>query len=413
MLASLGYGVGMRRARGIGGDEARLVATRALRGFADGFASVVLIGHLEGLGFSAFETSAVVTATLLGSAAFTLGVGLVAGRFAPRRVLLVSSAVMIATGLGFALATGFWPILLVAFAGTLNPSQGDVTLFLPTEQSLLATATEPEHRTALFARYNLAGALLGAAGALASGLPERVASAGWLTTSAALRAAFVAYAVAGVACMAIYLGLQLGRTARHATREARRSLARSRSVVLKLAALFSLDSFGGGFAVQSILALWLFRRFDFSLAQAGALFFGMGLLAAFSQLASAPLARRIGLVRTMVYTHIPANLLLAAAAFMPTAPLAVACLLGRMATSSMDVPARQALVMSVAPPEEQAAAASVTNVPRSLATALAPLAAGWLLEHAWIGSPLVVAGALKIAYDLLLLWMFRRLEPGR
>lgn len=394
-------------------DEARLVATRALRGFADGFASVVLIGHLEGLGFSAFATSAIVTATLLGSAAFTLGVGLVGGRFPARRVLLVSSAVMIATGIGFALATGFWPILLVAFAGTLNPSQGDVTLFLPTEQSLLAQATEPEHRTALFARYNLAGALLGAAGALASGLPDRIARAGWLTTPEALRSAFVAYAAIGAACMAIYLGLHLGRSATRATRARTRPLARSRPVVLKLAALFSLDSLGGGFAVQSILMLWLFRRFDFSLAQAGTLFFGMGLLTAFSQLASAPLARRIGLVRTMAYTHIPANLFLAAAAFMPTAPLAVACLLARMATSSMDVPARQALVMNVVPPEEQAAAASVTNVPRSLAAALAPLAAGWLLEHAWIGTPLVVAGVLKLVYDLLLLAMFRGIEAER
>jgi predicted MFS family arabinose efflux permease len=213
--------------------------------------------------------------------------------------------------------------------------------------------------------------------------------------------------------MAIYLGLRLGRAASHAPRERPRPLDRLRPVVLRLAAPFSLDSFGGSFAVQSILALWLFRRFDFSLAQAGALFFGMGLLTAFSQLASAPLARRIGLVRTMVYTHVPANLLLVAAPFMPTAALAVACLLARMATSSMDVPARQALVMSVAPPEEQAAAASVTNVPRSLATALAPLAAGWLLEHAWIGSPLVVAGVLKIAYDLLLLATFRGLEARR
>lgn len=395
------------------GDEARLVATRALRGFGDGFASVVLIGHLEGLGFSAFETSAIVTATLLGSAGLTLLAGIAGDRYPPRRVLLVSAAVMIATGCGFALATGFWPILLVAFVGTLNPSQGDVTLFLPTEQALLARATAPEHRTALFARYNLAGALLGAAGALASGVPERVARAGWLEAPDALRAAFVAYAIVGVACMAIYGGLQLGRMARAAGSAHARPLARSRPVVLRLAALFSLDSLGGGFAVQSILALWLFRRFEFSLGQAGALFFGMGLLAAFSQLASAPIARRIGLVRTMVYTHVPANLFLAAAAFMPTAPLAVTCLLARMATSSMDVPARQALVMSVVPPEEQAAAASVTNVPRSLAAALAPLAAGWLLEHAWIGSPLVIAGALKLAYDLLLLAMFLEIEPDR
>jgi MFS family permease len=387
-------------------DLGRLLWTRALRGFADGFASVVLVAHLAGLGFGAVGISAIVTATLLGSAATTLLVGLVSDRLPLRTVLIASSGVMIATGVGLAWATGFWPILAIAFLGTLNPSMGDVTLFLPTEQSLLARNVEPERRTAVFARYNLAGALLGAAGGLASGLPERAAAACAIAQADALRAAFVAYAAIGLACALVYLGLRAGRRAAGAA-AAHRPLASSRGVVLRLAALFSLDSFGGGFAVQSILALWLFRRFDFSLAQAGSLFFGMGLLAAFSQLASAPLARRIGLVRTMVYTHIPANCFLAAAAFMPTAPLAVACLLARMATSSMDVPARQALVMGVVPPEEQAAAASVTNVPRSLATAFAPLLAGLLIEHAWIGWPLLLGGALKIAYDLLLLAMFR------
>jgi MFS family permease len=183
-------------------------------------------------------------------------------------------------------------------------------------------------------------------------------------------------------------------------------------VVLRLTALFALDSFGGGFAVQSILALWLFERFAFSIAEAGALFSAMSLLAAFSQLASAPLARRIGLVRTMVYTHVPANCFLVLAALAPSAPLAVACLLVRMATASMDVPARQALVMNLVPPEEQAAAAALTNVPRSLAAALAPLLAGALLESGWLAAPLVIGGALKLAYDALLLLGFRRVEPS-
>jgi predicted MFS family arabinose efflux permease len=238
-------------------------------------------------------------------------------------------------------------------------------------------------------------------------VPDRVAATGVVVASTALRSAFVAYGLLGALCALLYLGLRLGR-APIGTDPTRRPLEHSRGVVLRLAALFSLDSFGGGFAVQSMLVLWLARRFGIAPAQAGPIFAAMGILAAFSQLAAAPLSRRIGIIRTMVYTHIPANLFLAATAFAPTAPIAIACLLARMTTSSMDVPARQALVMGVVPPEEQAAAASVTNVPRSLATALAPLVAGVLMEHAWLGWPILAAGTLKLTYDLLLLAMFRR-----
>lgn len=382
-----------------------------MRGFADGIASVVLVAHLDALGFSPLATGAIVTATLLGSALVTLAVGAVAARVPHRSVLLAASGVMVATGLGFALATGFWPILLIALLGTLNPSSGDVTAFLPTEQALLARAAAPSARTALFARYNLGGALLGALGALASGVPERLAGTGLLPLPDALRGAFLVYAALGLACAALYGGLRLGRAPATAPgARAAAPLASSRRVVLRLTALFALDSFGGGFVVQSILALWLFERFAFSIAEAGAVFFAMSLLAAFSQLASAPLARRIGLVRTMVYTHVPANCFLVLAALAPNAPLAVACLLARMATSSMDVPARQALVMNLVPPEEQAAAAAVTNVPRSLAAAVAPLLAGALLEAGWLAAPLVLGGALKLAYDGLLLLGFRRIE---
>jgi MFS family permease len=388
---------------------ARLVAARALRGFADGFTSVFLAAYLSALGFSPFQIGALATATLLGSAALTLAVGLLAHRLPPRFVLLGASALMLATGAGFAGLSEFWPLLLLAFAGTLNPSSGDVSVFLPTEQALLAESVSDRHRTAIFARYNVAGALLGALGALASGLPELAARRFGLELSDALRAGFWLYGALALPIALLYWTAPRGALAAGSPA---RPLARSRRIVLQLTALFSLDSFGGGFAVQTLLALWLFQRFDLSLQAAGSFFFAAALLAGFSQLVSARLADRIGLVRTMVYTHLPANVFLMLAALMPDAPLALTCLLLRAALSQMDVPARQSLVMAVVPVEERAAAASVTNVPRSLATALAPLLAGALLSRSSFGWPLLVGGALKIAYDLLLLARFRTLGPG-
>lgn len=389
---------------------ARLVAGRALRGFADGFVSVYLGEYLRLLGFSALEVGAVVTATLLGSAALTLAVGLVAHRLSPRRILLAASALMLATGLGFAAISDFWPLLVVGFAGTLNPSSGDVSVFLPTEQSVLSSEIAAAERTALFARYSLGGTLLGAFGALASGLPAIAASAFGIERLTAFRAGFVAYALIAVVIAALYSGLRQEPSAEQAA-VAAAPLRRSRRVVFRLTALFSLDSFGGGFAVDAMLALWLLLRFDMPLEAAGSVFFGARLLSAFSQLASPKLAARFGLIETMVFTHIPANLFLILAALMPSAPLAVLCLLLRMAFSQMDVPARQSFVMSVVPPEERAAAASVTNVPRSLASALAPLLAGALLQRTSFGWPLIVGGVLKLVYDVLLLVLFRSVRP--
>lgn len=391
-------------------DALRLVCARALRGFADGAVSVVLPAYLMATGLSPFEVGAVATATLLGSAALTLAVGLVAHRLSARATLLATTLLMLGTGLGFAHVTAFWPLLAIAFVGTLNPSVGDVSIFLPIEQSLLASSAPAASRTALYARYNVAGALAAALGSLAAASPELLAKWTNLSQTAALRSVFFVYAAVAVAIGAFYLGL--GKTADAAAdREPRRPLARSRPVVLRLAALFTLDSFGGGFVVQSLLALWLFQRFDLSLTAVAQVFFVTSLLGALSQLVSPRLAARIGLIRTMVYTHVPANAFLVIAAFMPTAPLALAFLFLRMALSSMDVPARQAYVMSVVPPEERAAAASVTNVPRSLGAGLAPLVSGWMLAHSTFGWPLIVGGLLKIVYDLLLLARFRHHEP--
>jgi MFS family permease len=390
-------------------DAARLVAARALRGLADGFVSVYLAEYLRLLGLSAFQVGAVVTSTLLGSAGLTLAVGLVAHRLTPRRVLLGATVLMLLTGAGFASLTDFWPLVVVGFAGTLNPSAGDVSVFLPTEQSVLAAEAPARERTALFARYTLGGTLLGAFGALASGLPDVAAQGLGVDRLAAFRAGFGLYGAVAVAIGALYLGLRRG--AAPMAGAAGTPLRRSRRVVLRLTALFSLDAFGGGFAVDSMLALWLFLRFDLPLPVAGTVFFGARMLAAFSQLVSPRLAARIGLVETMVFTHVPANLFVIAAALMPTAPLAVTFLLLRMAFSQMDIPARQSYVMAVVPPEERAAAASVTNVPRSLASALSPLLAGALLQHSTFGWPLVAAGGFKLVYDGLLLLLFRRVRP--
>jgi MFS family permease len=390
---------------GVSADAGILLRARGIRAFGDGFVSVLLPLHLTTLGFSAFEIGAVATATLLGSAALTLVVGFVAYRLGRRLLLLRASLLMIATGVGFAVVHDFWPLLVVAFVGTLNPSSGDVSVFLPTEQALLPQTTPDAQRTALFARYSLIGSLVAAvAAALPQALTDRF---GWPLTRG-FDAMFLLYALLGLAALLLYRGLS---PRIEPAERVRAPLTTSRPIVLKLAALFSLDSFGGGFVVQSMLAFWLFARFGFSAAAAGAIFFWTGVLAAFSALAAARIARRIGLLNTAVFTHLPAQLFLILTPFMPTAPLAVACLLARSALSQMDVPVRNSYVMAVVSPAERPAAASVTAVPRSLAAATSPLLAGWLLGLSPFGWPLVIGGALKGLYDVLLLLTFRRLRP--
>ncbi|HYQ16722.1 MAG TPA: MFS transporter [Polyangiaceae bacterium] len=385
----------------------RLLTSRALRGAIDGTVSVMLAGYLANLGFSPLVVGTIVTGTLFGSGAVTLAVGLLAHRISSRRALLFAAWLMVGTGVGFAASSSFWPLFVVAVLGTLNPSNGDVSLFLPLEQAALASLVEGRRATtALFARYNVIGNFSGALGSLAVGLPVALSRWSSLALVSVERLVFLVYSAVGVAVALLYAR----SPERPVARASRQPLVASRAAVLRLAALFSLDSFGGGFVVQSLLALWLFRRFQLSLSAAGAFFFLTSLAASLSQFLSPRLAARIGLVKTMVYTHIPANLLLMSAAFMPTLPLTLSCLLLRACISSMDVPARQAYVMSVVPAEERAAAASVTNVPRSMASAIAPTFAGLLLEHTSFGWPLLCAGALKIVYDLLLLLLFQRSE---
>ena len=391
-------------------DGKLLLATRALRGLADGAVSVILPRYLTVIGFSPLRVGAIVFGTLLGSAALTLWVGLATDRLGRRRVLLAACALMLLTGIGFASLTSFWAMFAVAVIGTLNPSAGDVSLFLPVEQAALAEAATVGDLTSMFALYNVCGAMAGALGALASGVPAILATRhGWALASA-LRSGFVAYSIIAVIAFSVYRRLSPDiEVERQPIRRA--PLEKSRAIVYRLSALFSLDSLGGGFVIQSLLALWLFRRFNLSVQMAGAFFFAAGLLGSFSQFISAALAARFGRINTMVFSHLPSNLILIIAALMPTPALAMGFLLLRASTSQMDVPARQSYVMAVVPPEERAAAATVTNVPRSLASAFAPLPAGAMLNHSSFGWPLICAGALKTVYDILLLIQFRAVKP--
>jgi MFS family permease len=385
-----------------------LLAARGVRAFGDGFVSVLLPVYLLALGFDALAVGAVGAATLLGSATLTMLVGFQASRLGRKGLLLTASLLMAATGLAFATVHSFWPLLVVAFVGTLNPSSGDVSVFLPLEQSVLPQMAEPKARTALFARYSVAGTLAAAVGALCTGLPSWLASHTLVDSLTAIELMFGVYGVLGLIAFAVYRCLPADMEPAH-TRHA--PLRESRRTVVTLAALFSLDSFGGGLVIQSLLALWLLQRFNLSLESAGALFFWSGVFATISFLLAVPLAERFGLINTMVFTHLPSNVLLVLVPFMPSLPLAVVLLLARSALSQMDVPTRTSYVMAVVPPAERPVAASMTTVPRSLASALAPLPAGYLLAMSSFGWPLVLAGVLKGVYDLLSLIMFAKVRP--
>ena len=404
---ALARGPGRRSDAAAPGVVARLYWGRALRDFGDGFVAVLLPVYLAALGLGAFEIGLVATAALLGSAAMTLGIGWLGARHDTARLLVVAAVLMVATGLAFAGANAFPVFLFAAFAGTANPSAGSVSIFVPLEHAVLSRSVPDERRTASFAAYSLVGALAGALGGFAAATPDLMARAG-VSQLAAIRGMFVLYAALGVGAALLY---RVVPPAAGVGQTKGVPLGPSRRIVLKLAGLFSIDAFAGGFAVQSLLALWLFERFGLSLTQAGLFFLWSGVLAAFSYPVASWLAARIGLVNTMVFTHIPSSLCLIGAALVPNLDLALALLLVRSALSQMDVPTRSSYVMAVVTPPERAAAASVTSVPRSLAAAASPALAGALYATGLTAWPFIACGALKIAYDLLLLWTFRHVRP--
>ena len=384
-----------------------LYAARGVRGLGDGFAVIILPAYLTAIGFGPFQIGIIATVALLGSSLLTLLVGFAAPRYDLRNLLMLGAALMVATGLAFPQFEHIAYVGLIAFVGTINPQTGDSGILVPLEHAMLARGVPDAERTRAFARYSLTGALATAAGALAAALPDVLVSAG-TNRIAAFQAMFYLYAALGVVGGALYRRLPHAKAEEAAPST---PLGPSRFVVYKLAALFSLDSFAGGFTVQSLMALWLFERFDLSLSAASLFFFWTSVLSAFSFPMAAWLARHIGLINTMVYTHIPSSIFLILAAFTDNLYLALGLLLVRSALAQMDVPARSSYVMAVVTPAERTAAASVTAVPRSLASAISPAFSGMMLGTPFLGLPLVVCGVLKIVYDVALLYSFRHVKP--
>ena len=398
-------------------DVALLFASRVLRMFGYGFLAVVLVLYLSSIGLSGAETGLLLGLTLLGDAAVSLWLTTHADRIGRRRVLVAGAALMLAAGVAFT-ATTLLPVLLVAATlGVISPSGNEVGPFLAVEQASLSQLVADRQRTQLFAWYQLAGSFATAAGTLAGGALAQAVMVGGAEPAAAYRVVIIGYALVGIALGGLFL-LVSPRVevppaeVRDETVATRLGLHRSRGVVLRLSMLFALDAFAGGFAIQSFIAFWFNQRFGVDPAVLGAVLAGANILAGFSALAAGRLAARFGLVNTMVFTHLPSNVLLMLVPFMPTLALAVIVLFARFAISQMDVPTRQSYTMAVVAPDERSAAAGVTGIARSLGVSAAPLIAGPLFATAALSSaPFVISGGLKIVYDLLLYRSFRRLRP--
>ena len=405
--------------RDLSSDAWLLFATRFIRLFAYGALSVVLVLYLVGLGLSSSDTGLLLTATLLGDTLVSLYLTTQADRIGRRRMLIAGAALMAAAGIAFAFARQMWLLVVAGTIGVVSPSGQEVGPFLSIEQAALAQVVPTRARTDVFAWYTMAGASATALGALAAGYATHALQTSWAPVDS-YRAVVVAYAAIGVLLAGVFSVASPAVEADAAGRPigdrpivARLSgIDRSRRVVLKLSALFSLDSFGGGFVVQSFAAYWFYLRFGVDPRTLGTLFFAANVFAGISALVASRLAHRIGLVNTMVVTHLPSNVLLMLIPLMPTLPLASLMLLLRFSISQMDVPTRQSYTMAVVAPEERAAASGITGVARTTGAALSPLFAGLLFSRpSLINVPFYIAGTLKIAYDILLFRAFRSLKP--
>jgi len=396
-----------------------LFATRGVRLFAYGFLSVVLVLHLAAAGLSEGRIGALLSLTLLGDTAISLWITTRADRMGRRRMLLLGAALMVFAGVLFASTTSFALLLLAATLGVISPAGNEVGPFLAIEQAALSQAVPGDRRTHVFAWYALAGSFATALGSLSGGALASALRRSGAGELASYRAVALGYAALGAVLVLLFTRVGPAAEAPAAQRAADRpgpvagwlGLHRSRTTVLRLSALFSVDAFAGGFVVQSFVAYWFHRKFGADPAVLGAIFFGANLIAGLSALSAAWVANRIGLVNTMVATHLPSNVLLFLVPLMPTLPLAIGVLLLRFSISQMDVPTRQSFTMAVVEPDERAAAAGVTGIARTVGSSLAPLAAGPLYASAALASlPFFICGGLKIAYDLALWAAFRAVK---
>lgn len=400
---------------GTGTDIRVLFSTRIIRLFCYGFLSIVLALYLVEIGLGEQQVGLLFTLTLAGDAGISLWLTTAADRLGRRRTLFVGALLMLSAGILFIVTRSVFVLMVAAVIGVISPSGNEIGPFLSVEQAALSQLLPEARRTQTFAWYNLAGSFATATGALAGGWLAHTLVAHGLPILAAYRVVLAGYALGGLVIGALFLSLskrvEVAGILTPDSAPRMLGLHRSRSVVKRLSALFSLDAFAGGLVVQSLVAYWFHIRFGVEAGVIGSIFFGANVLAGCSALTAAWLAKRIGLIRTMVFTHVPSNILLILVPLMPTLPLAIAVLLLRFSISQMDVPTRQSYIMAVVAPDERSAASGVTNIARSVGAALAPSLTGAFLSAGLIGLPFFLAGGLKLIYDTLLYRSFQSIEP--
>ena len=386
-----------------------LFATCGVRSFAYGFLSVVLGLYLDAIGLTTAAIGWIFAAALAGGAVMTIVITTVADSFGRKTLLILGAVLMATAGWVFAISSDPLLLALAAIFGTISPSGKDVGPFLSIEQAILPETTQDQHRTTVFSAYNLIGSLLGAVGALAVGLPSLFS----ISQITGYRFLVWGYVICAVVMMVVFglLSPAIERKPKTVSQKRAIGVQRSRKVVAKLAGLFAVDAFAGGFIVQSIVAYWFYLRYETDLNTLGGIFFGTNLLAALSFLAAPAIARRFGLLNTMVFTHLPSNVLLLLIPLMPNLELAVVMLLVRNLLSQLDVPTRQSYAMAVVDPDERAASAGILSVARNAGAAIAPLFTGPILTVPSLGLPFLLAGGLKIIYDLWIFAVFRKVKP--
>lgn len=387
-----------------------ILIARILRSAAYGALATVLSIHLERIGLEALEVGAVLTSALVGSLAANIIWSLTADCFGRRRTVVVMALVMAVSGFIFAITNEVWLLVITAFAGTISATASEVGPFQSIDQAILPQVVSPAHRTWAFSIYNMAAYIAAAIGSLLAGFAGSSMLPGILGDG--LQIVFVAYGLAGVA-NALLFGILSPAVELSRVDGASRyiGLERSKAVVFKLSALFAIDAFAGGLVVQSVVAYWFHLRWDLDLMSLGSVFFAVNLVAGFSMLLAPVLAERIGLLNTMVWTHIPSNIMLMLVPLAPSVEIAIALFVGRMLVSQMDVPARQSYMMAIVDPAERVPAAGITNVARAAASAISPVISTAAFASASLGLPFVVAGLMKIGYDLIIWQTFRNVRP--
>ncbi|HJT10817.1 MAG TPA: MFS transporter [Candidatus Nitrosotalea sp.] len=395
-------------------DGKLILGARIIRTFSYGFLSVVLAIYLSMLGFSEILIGVVLTATLVNSIIFNLVSSMYADRIGRRKFLLLYASLMIVSAAIFFMTNNYIALIVAALVGTVNVTGSEVGAFLSLEQAILPqTIRDEKKRTSIFAIYNMVGTFAMSAGVLVSGLPHVFSQQFGLDKIFSIKLLFVAYAACALVALVIYLALspKIEAASRNTQTIPHQNLSpKSRSIITKMSSLFAVDSFAGGFVIQSIVSFWFYTKFGADLSTLSYIFTAAGIFTALSYLLASKIASRVGLVNTMVWTHIPSNILLILVAFAPSFPLAIVLYLARMSISQMDVPTRQSYLMAVVAENERVAAAGITNTSRNVAQAVGPSLAGAILGQL-LSAPFVIGGVLKIAYDVGLFLSFRKIKP--